>query len=84
MSQKVTVINVSPVAQAVPGYGEAAPGQGLAVDQRVAVHLLKSEAWQEPKPAEKKGAGRQAPRPAPMAKQAGEKKSDKEVTNGAA
>lgn len=68
MSKQVTVINVSPVAQAVPGYGEAAPGQGLKVAPRVATHLLKSEAWQEPK------AAKQDP---------GRKAAPKEVSNGA-
>lgn len=69
MSDKVTVINVSPVAQTVSGYPEVAPGGSLQVEKRVAAHLVKSEAWEEPKP--KKAAGRDAGKP------------DKEMNNDA-
>lgn len=58
MNDKVTVINVSPVAQTVAGYPEVAPGGSLQVEGRVAAHLLISGAWEEPKP--KKAAGRAA------------------------
>ncbi|MCF8097375.1 MAG: hypothetical protein K9K65_05985, partial [Desulfarculaceae bacterium] len=59
MSDKVTVVNVSSVAQTVPGYGQAAPGEEMQMEGRVAIHLLNSEAWEEPKP-QKKNAGRAA------------------------
>jgi len=82
MSERVSVINVSPVAQAVPGYGEAAPGKSLSVDPRVAVHLLKSEAWQEPRPV-KKGPGSREQKAAPAEESAPSQKGKKEVSNGA-
>lgn len=79
---KVKVINALPVTQSVPGYGEAAPGKALEVPERVAAHLLRSEAWQEPKPREKKpgrGGGKTGQAQAPPVQAGGE---SKEVSDG--
>ncbi len=73
MNDKVTVINVSPVAQTVAGHPEVAPGGSLQVEGRVAAHLLNSQAWAEPKP--KRAAGRAAGQSAPA--------ESKEVSDGA-
>ncbi|MBU4278176.1 MAG: hypothetical protein KKC30_15655 [Proteobacteria bacterium] len=82
MSDKVTVINVLPVAQTVAGYGQAAPGEELQVDGRVAIHLLKSEAWEEPKP-QKKTAGRAAGQKTLAKTPADDKGAERKVTDGA-
>ncbi len=82
MSGKVTVFNVSPVTQTVSGYGRAAPGEELQVDGRVAIHLLKSEAWEEPKP-QKKNAGRAAGKTTLAETPADDKGAERKVTDGA-
>lgn len=78
----VTVINVSPVVQTVPGFGDVAPGQDLKVEKRVANHLLRSEAWEEPK-SKKKSAGNAAGQSTSAGDPAGGKAANEEVTNGA-
>lgn len=82
MSDKVTVVNVSPVVQTVPGYPEAPPGGSLQVEKRVANHLLCSAAWEEPK-SKKKSAGNAAGQSASAGAPAGDKAANEEVTNGA-